>query len=133
MKVTENCKTDLLVQLVFSCIKKAIHKILARTCTLGYDHNAVVMAAKTAASEIFNDLVHVVAKLGDDGDLGARGNGAHESQVAVIASHYFDNEAAIVGCGGGFDHIDQVNNGVQAGVDPNRHLGSREVVIDRAG
>ena len=51
----------------------------------------------------------------------------------MIASHYFDDEAAVVGRGGGFDHIDQVNDGVQAGVDPNRHLGSRKVVVDRAG
>ena len=91
------------------------------------------MSAEAAAGEIFNNLIHVVSEFRDDGDLGARGNGAHEGEVAVITSHHLDDKAAVVGRGGGFDHIDQVNDGVQAGVDPNRHLSSRKVVIDRAG
>ena len=42
----------------------------------------------------------------------------------MVTAHDFDDEAAIVGCGGGFDHIDQVDNGIEAGIDSDRHLGS---------
>ena len=133
LKVTEDGKTDLLLQLIFSCIQKAIHKILARAGALGYDHHAVVMAAKTAASEIFNNFVHVVSELGNHGDLGAGGNRAHEGEVAVVTAHDFDNEAAIVGGGGGFDHINEMDDRVEAGIDPDRHFGSRKIIIDRAG
>ena len=71
LEMAEDGQADFLVQLIFSCIQKAIHKILARTGALSYDHHAVVVAAKTAASQVFNDLVHVVSELWNHSDLRA--------------------------------------------------------------
>lgn len=50
-----------------------------------------------------------------------------------MAAHDFDDEAPAVGGSGGFDHIHQVDDGVEGGVHADTHVGSVDVVINGAG
>ena len=113
--------------------EKAAHEILAAADPLGDHHHAVVVAAEAAAGEVIDDFFEVVLEFGNDGDLGAGGDGAHEGEVPLLSSHHLDDEAAVVRSGGGFDHVDEVNDGVQAGVRADAKVGIGDVVVDGAG
>ena len=72
------------------------------------------MPAEPAAGQVVDDLLQVVAKFRNHGDLRAGGDGAHQGEVTLVTTHHLNDETAVVGGGGGFDHVDQVDDGVGA-------------------
>jgi hypothetical protein len=50
---------------------------------------------------------------------------ARAEAVRVVAREGAAMEGAIMGGGGGLNHVDEMDDGVQAGIDPDRHFGSR--------
>ena len=133
MDVTEHGQPDFLLEAIPRGGHQAVHELLTAADTLGHDDDAVVVAAKAAAGEVVDDLLEVVAELGNHRDLRTRGDGAHQGKVALIPAHHLDDEAAVVGGGGGLDHVDQVDDGVQAGVRADAEFGVGDVVVDGTG
>ena len=91
------------------------------------------MPTEPAAGQVVDNLLQVVAEFRNHGDLGAGGDGAHQGEVTLVATHHFNDETAVVGGGSGFNHVDEVDHGVQTGVCADAKLGVRNVVIDGAG
>ena len=62
--------------------------------------------------------------------LGSRGETAHEGEIAAVATHDLDHEAAIGGHRALFDLVHRLDDGVQGGVGADAEFGTREIVVD---
>ena len=69
--------------------------------------------------------------LRDDDRLGAARDARHQRQVAAVAPHHLDQERALVRRGRDLQAVDRLERDVQRGVDADRDLGARQIVVDR--
>src|SRR5271170_3784988 len=115
LDVAEDGEADILFDLARG--HEPLHEFGALADAFGDDDDAGVVVAGEAAVEHVDDLLEVEAKLGNDGDLGTGGDGGHEGEVAAPTAHDFDDKAAAVRGGGGADHVDEADDGVEGGVD----------------
>ena len=77
LNVPQDGEPNLLLESVTGGFVQAVHKLLSRTHAFGHDHDAVIVTAESATGQVIDDLFHVITELGNDGDLGAGGDGAH--------------------------------------------------------
>ena len=79
------------------------------------------------------DLVDIEGDFRDQCVLGAGGDCRGQRQVAAVAPHGFDHEGPVVGRSGVLEAVYGVEDVVQCGIDPQRHVGEGDVVVDRGG
>ena len=70
--------------------------------------------------------------LRDEDIVTPAGDGAHQGEVAAVASHHLDDEAPLVACRCAGQGVDGIDDAVQCGVSPDGHVGADQVVVDRA-
>ena len=83
------------------------------------------MAQATLAQDVAHGLlpVRVGRVLGDQHEVGARGEATHQRQVAAPAPHHLDHERALVTRRRAVDGVDRLDDAVQSGVGTDRHVG----------
>ena len=79
----------------------------------------------------FFPIVGVWGTLGDQHPVGACRHGAHQCQVAAIATHHLDHEGALVTRRGAVDRVDGLGDAMQGRVGADGHVRSEHVVVDR--
>ena len=63
-------------------------------------------------------------------NVGAACDAGFERDPATVAAHHFNHHHAMMrGCGG-VNLIDCIRDGVKRGIESERHLGGREIVVD---
>lgn len=130
LEVAKNGEANFLLKLVFARGQEAVHEVLSGTGPFCNDDDAVVVATEAAAGKIFDNFFHIITEFGNDGDLRAGGDGAHQSKVAVFSTHNLHDKTAIMGGSSGLDHVNKVNHGIEAGIHADGHFGARQVVVD---
>ena len=78
-----------------------------------------------------HDLVDVERALGDQDHVGAAGDAGVHGEPAGVAAHDLDDEHAVVGLGGGVQAVDRVGGDLHRGLEAEREVGRRQVVVDR--
>ena len=97
---------------------------------LGDDDDAVAAARGVALLDALDDAVDVVRDLGEQDDVGvARDAGVHRDP-ARVAAHHLDDHDALVRLGGGVQAIDRLGGDGDRGVEAERRLRARQVVVD---
>src|SRR5690606_1895304 len=97
------------------------------------DAHRVAFAAHVCVFERLTDLFERGRALWDDDELRAAENAAHRRQIATVAPHDFEQEAALVAAGGVAQLVDRVEDGVERGIDADAHVRAPDVVVDAAG
>ena len=77
------------------------------------------------------DLVDVERDLGDQDHVGAAGHPRVQRDPAGGAAHHLDDQDPVVALGGRVQPVDRLGGDVQRGVEPERHIGGAEIVVDR--
>jgi hypothetical protein len=67
------------------------------------------------------------------GVFGAAGDGADAGQVARVAAHHLDDEGPGMGAGGVLDAVHCVEDVVECRVDPERHVGEGDIIVNAGG
>ncbi len=75
-------------------------------------------------------VVHVGRRLRDEHPVRAGGHGRHERQIAAVATHDLDDEAALVAGGGAGDGVGGVDDAMQGGVGSSGDVGAKHIVVD---
>jgi len=129
LDMAENGEPDFLLN---PSIDELLHELSALTDALGDEDDAGVVFVVRASIQLLNDLGDVHAELGNDGDLRAGGDASHEGEIAAPSAHDLDDETAPMRGSGGADHVDEMDDRVESGVDPDAHVGTEEIVVDGA-
>ena len=98
---------------------------------LGDDDDREVRAALVAVRDAVADLVDVERLLGDEDDVGAAGEPGVRRDPARVPAHHLDDHHAVVALGGRVQAVDRVGRDLHRGVEAEREVGGREVVVDR--
>ena len=69
--------------------------------------------------------------LGDQDHVGAAGDPAHDRDPAGVAAHHLDDHHAVVRLRGRVQPVDRLGRDRDGGVEAERVVGGREVVVDR--
>ena len=78
-------------------------------------------------------LVDVEGHLGDEDDVGAAGDTRVQRDPAGVAPHHLAHHHPVVALGGRVQTVDGVGRDLHRGVEAERDVGRREVVVDRLG
>ena len=70
--------------------------------------------------------------LRDQDVVAAAGDRRHQGQVAAVAAHHLDHEAALVAGRGAGQRVDRLDDAVQRGIGADGGVGADQVVVDRA-
>ena len=104
--------------------------------TLRDDHREVAAACgPTGLQQIAHlgfPVVHARRMFREEGIVCAAGQRAHQGQVAAVAAHHLDDEAALMADRGAADLIERGRDAVQRGVRADGHVGAVEIVVDGA-
>ena len=76
-------------------------------------------------------LVDVERHLGDEDHVGAAGEPRVQRDPAGVAAHHLDDHDAVVALGRRVQAVDRVGRDLHRGVEAEREVGGREVVVDR--
>ena len=98
---------------------------------LGDDDDAVAPAGGVAALDALDDAVDVVRDLGQQDDVGVAGDARVHRDPARVAAHHLDDHDALVRLGGGVQAIDRLGGDGDRGVEAERRLRARQIVVDR--
>jgi len=80
------------------------------------------------------DLVHGQgAPFWGHDDLGSRGQGGHSRQLAAVPTHDLEHHDSVMTDGRVSKVSDRPGQRVDSRIHPQRHLGHRQVVVDRRG
>jgi hypothetical protein len=69
--------------------------------------------------------------LGDEDDVGAARDPAHDGDPAGVAAHHLDDHDAVVRLGGRVQAVDRLRGDEDRGVEAERVIGRGKVVVDR--
>ncbi len=75
---------------------------------------------------------HLGRMLRDQDVVAAAGDRRHQGQVAAVASHHLDHEAALMAGRGAGQRVDRLDDAMQRGIGADRRVGADQVVVDRA-
>ena len=98
------------------------------------DHQPQPFAVLKAVVQLFHVVLQIFqgdAFFVEIDPLGAGRQPAHQRQVAAVAAHHFDHEAAPLGDRRLFDLVDRFDDVVQGSVCADAQLGAGQVVVDR--
>ena len=105
----------------------------ARLGVLGHDDDRRVLALAEAMVDKFGQLVDFGLHFGDDRRLGARRQGAVESQIARRMAHHLHEEEPFVARSRVAQLVDRLHDRIQRRVVADRRVGAAQVVVDGAG
>ena len=103
--------------------------------SFGYNDDGIAAPGRAAGLECVDEgrLPVVPGRaFGDEQGVGARGDRAHQREVAAMPSHHFDDKGALMARGGAADRVNRLGDPVQGGVGANGHVGAGGVVVDGA-
>ena len=98
---------------------------------LADDHDREVLAARVALLDQLGAALDGERELGDQHDVGAAGDAARDRQPAGVAAHDLDDDHAVVRLGRRVQPVDRLGRDRDRGVEAERLVGRREVVVDR--
>ena len=96
-----------------------------------HDDHGVPMASVRAAPHDRRDLVEIVRRLRHEDRVGAGGHPGVGRDPSLRPAHHLDDHHAVVGLGRRGDAIDRLGRDLDGGVEPDRRVGARDVVVDR--
>jgi hypothetical protein len=108
---------------------------LAVDGALGHDDHVVAAPARTAGVDrVAHRRLPAIGgrAFGEEDPVGAGGQPAHQRQVAGVAAHHLDDEAALVAGRSRGDGIHRLHDAVQRSVRADGHVGAEHVVVDGA-
>ena len=97
---------------------------------LGDDDDRRVVQLE-ARLDVAADLVDVEGHLGDEDDVRAAGHARVQRDPARVPAHDLDDQDAVVALRGGVQPVDGLGGDVDRGVEAERVVRAREVVVDR--
>ena len=89
------------------------------------------MPSCVAALDLGAGLLDRQRMLGDEDHVGAAGDPAHDGDPARVTPHHLDHHHAVVRLGRGVQAVDRLRGDCDGGVEAERVVGRREVVVDR--
>ena len=98
---------------------------------LADDDDREVLAARVPPLDLVAHLVEVDRPLRDQDHVGAAGDAAVHGDPAGVAAHHLDDHDAVVRLGGRVQPVDRLGADRDRGVEAERVVGAREVVVDR--
>ena len=104
-----------------------------RRRALGDDDDREAAALGVAAAQAVADLLDVERPLGDEDDVGAAGEAAVGGDPARVAAHDLDDDDAVVRLRRRVQAVDRVRGDLHRGLEAEREVRAREVVVDRLG
>jgi hypothetical protein len=99
--------------------------------TLGHDDDRREATFTVTLLELGRDLVDVERLFRDEDLGGAAGHAGVHRDPAGVAAHHLADEHAVVRLGGRVQAVDRVGRNLHRGVEAERDLSGREVVVDR--
>ena len=108
-------------------------RALLRHRALGDDDDRVVRALVVPVLDAGAHLVDVERLLGHQDHVGAAGEARVRGDPPGVAAHHLDHHHPVVTLGGGVQPVDGVGGDLHRGVEPEREVGGRQVVVDRLG
>ncbi len=108
-----------------------LHRALLGHRALGHDHDREEAPTRVAALDQAADLVDVEGPLGDQDHVRAAREPGVQGDPARVTPHHLDDHHSVVRLGGGMQTVDGVRRDLHGGVEPEGHVGSRKVVVDR--
>ena len=106
---------------------------LGRNRAFGHDHDRKVLAALGPVAEPIAHLVDVERPLGNEDDVGTAGETTVKRDPSCVTTHHLHHHDAVVRFRGGMEPVDCVGGGLHRGIEAERHLGGREIVVDGLG
>ena len=98
---------------------------------LGDDDDRERRAARVAALEVVDDLVDVERALRDEDHVGAAGHAGVDGEPAGVTAHDLAHEDAVVRLRGRVQAVDRVRGDLHRGLEAEREVRRRQVVVDR--
>ena len=89
------------------------------------------MASVGPAPHDRGDVLEVVGLLGHEDRVCAGRHPGMDRDPALRPAHHLDDHHAVVGLGRGGDAVDRLGRDLHRGVEADRRVGSRDVVVDR--
>ena len=116
-----------------ACLDR-LHRELpaARLGTLGHTHHGEALARRTLAAHRGNGF-DLVVDLGQQDDVGRRGQARFEREPAGVAAHGLDQHHAAVALAGGLHPVQRFGHGRHGGVEAEAALHVGDVVVDGLG
>jgi len=102
-----------------------------RSRTLRHDHEGEQPPAALPGAELGKHRLETERDLRDQDDMGAAGEAGADCDPAGIAPHYLEKHDAVVALRGGVQAVKCSRRGLEGGGESERHLGGRDVVVDR--
>ena len=118
-------------QLVAELVDLALFLGSRELAALADDDDREVLAARVPAADLARDLVEVDRPLGDQDHVGAAGDAAVHRDPAGVPAHHLDDHDAVVRLGRRVEPVDRLGADRDGGVEAERVVGAREVVVDR--
>src|SRR5690606_5008936 len=100
--------------------------------TFRYDHDAVRLAGLMYLVDLCYQVVEVLGNLRNQDGLGTYGQSRVQRYVTRIAPHDLDDVDTVMAVRGITQLVHGVNHGVECRIEPDGHVGARDVVIDGA-
>ncbi len=100
------------------------------TRAFGDDHDREVGAPPVPVLDAVAHLVDVERLLGHEDDVGAAGDPRVRRDPTGVAAHHLDDHHPVVALGRRVQPVDGVGGDLHRGVEPEREVGRREVVVD---
>ncbi len=105
--------------------------VAGRDVALRDDDDREVLAARVPALDQVAALLDRDRQLGDQDRVGAAGDARVHGDPARVPSHDLDDHHAVVALGGRVQAVDRLGHDRDGGVEAERVVGRREVVVDR--
>ena len=133
LDMAQDRDSDLLFELRPAFGEHSLHEGIRTADSLGQDDDGVIPRLNEAIVQLRHDTLHVAGVFWNHGKLCAAADGCGDGQIAGVAAHHLDQEAASVGAGGVPDPVDELHDGVGCRINADSHFCSGQVVVDAGG
>src|SRR6266568_2557437 len=108
----------------------AVGNILRMSGPLRHDDQGVGSPLVITLPQLVAHLTKIQLHLRHDGELGPRGDRGGRSEIAGVAPHDFNDKGPVVRTCRVLDTVHGIQDVVECGVNPQRHVGIGDVIID---
>ena len=119
-----------MTELVDACVLDG-DGALDRLRALGHDDDREARPVAVAQLDPRAHLLDVERNLGHQHDVGAAGDARVRRDPPGVTSHHLDHHHPVVALGGGVQPVDRVGRDLHRGLETEREVGGRQVVVDR--
>ena len=109
------------------------HRVFSRLGTLGHNDDGGISTALVAAVQQLADVVDVEGFFRNQDGRCSTGDTRVGGDPSRVAAHHFHDHHPVMALRRGVQPVDGVGGDLHRGVEPERHLGGRQVVVDGLG